>query len=130
MDKVVHFELPADNTDRAKKFYQESFDWQITDYPEMKYTIIRTAETDENMMIKESGAINGGLFKKGEGENPVVAPSFSVDVKDIDEAIKKIKNAGGLILKDKTQVGEMGYVAYFKDTEGNILSVWQNILKK
>ena len=130
MDKVVHFELPADNTDRAKKFYQESFDWQITDYPEMKYTIIRTAETDENMMIKESGAINGGLFKKGEVENPVVAPSFSVDVKDIDEAIKKIKNAGGLILKDKTQVGEMGYVAYFKDTEGNILSVWQNILKK
>jgi predicted enzyme related to lactoylglutathione lyase len=60
----------------------------------------------------------------------VQSPSFAINVENIDEAIKKIKNAGGLILKDKMQVGEMGFLAYFKDPEGNILSVWQSLIKK
>ena len=129
MDKVVHFELPADNVERAKKFYKETFDWQMQDMPEMNYIILRTVDIDEKMMPKESGAINGGMFKRGDTNNMINGPTLSVGVDDIDSAIKKIKNAGGLILKDKMPVGDMGFMAYFKDTEGNILSVWQTAKK-
>jgi len=130
MNKVVHFELPADNVERAKKFYKETFDWQMEDVPEMNYIILRTTEVDEKMMPGPkgypTGAINGGMFKREDADNMVTGPTFSVGVEDIETAIKKIKNAGGLILKEKTPVGEMGFIAYFKDTEGNILSVWQS----
>ena len=126
MDKVVHFELPVDNIDRAKKFYKEAFDWTTEDVPNMDYVIVRTAEVDENRMIKEVGAINGGMFKREGAGETVNSPSFAVSVENIDEAVKKIKNAGGLIFKEKSPVGDMGFIAYFKDTEGNILSVWQN----
>jgi predicted enzyme related to lactoylglutathione lyase len=125
MNKVVHFELPADNVERAKKFYKEAFDWQIEDVPEMDYTILRTVEVDENRMPKESGVINGGMLKRDSEKNVVTNPTFAVDVEDIDEAVKKIKNAGGLLVKEKMPVGNMGFIAYFKDTEGNILSIWQ-----
>ena len=130
MDKVVHFELPADNVERAKKFYKEAFNWQIEDVPEMSYIIVRTTEVDNERMPKTPGAINGGMFKRGDMNNAVTSPTFSIDVANIDDAIKMIKNAGGLILKDKTAVGDMGFMAYFKDTEGNILSVWQGTKKK
>jgi len=121
MNKVIHFELPADNIERAKKFYKETFDWEIKDIPEMNYSTVLTAEV--------GGAINGGMFKRQDADNLVTSPTFAIDVEDIEQAIKKIKNAGGLILKDKMQIGDMGLVAYFKDTEGNILSVWQNTKK-
>lgn len=127
MDKVVHFELPFDNADRAKKFYKEAFGWQMQDLPEMKYILISTVQTDEKQMPKEPGAINGGMFRRGETEDTPDHISIAIDVKNIDDAIKQIKNAGGLIIKEKMQVGDMGQIAYFKDTEGNILSVWQNL---
>ena len=126
----MHFEIPVDNAERAKKFYKESFDWQMQDMPEMKYISVKTVDTDEKQMPKELGAINGGMFLKSDMPDVPLSVSFAVDVQSIDEAIKKIKNAGGLIIKEKSQVGEMGFMAYFKDTEGNILSVWQTIPKK
>lgn len=123
MNKVVHFEIPTDDLTRAKKFYQETFGWQLQDVPDMSYTIVRTTETDEKWMPKEPGAINGGMLKRSD---TVPVPSFAIDVKNLDEAIKKVKKAGGVIIKGKTSVGPMGFIAYFKDTEGNVLSLWQN----
>ena len=123
MDKVVHFELPADDVARAKNFYQSTFGWNILDVPEMNYVIVRTGEVDEKNMLKETGVINGGMLKK----NAVVsAPSFAIDVKDIDAATAKVKAAGGTIVKEKVSVGDMGFIVYFKDTEGNVLSLWQS----
>lgn len=129
MDKVVHFELPADNIDRAKKFYKETFGWDIKDVPELDYTIIITSELGENQMPKNAGAINGGMIKRGDLDNVINGPAICVSVDNIDDAVKRIKNAGGLILKDKTQVGDVGMIAYFKDTEGNILEIWQPLKK-
>lgn len=123
MDKVVHFEVPAEDLARAKKFYQETFGWQLQDMPDMNYILARTVETDDKWMPKEVGAINGGMMKRND---IVTGPSFSIDVKNIDEAMAKVKAAGGSVIKDKTSVGSMGFVAYFKDTEGNVLSLWQN----
>ena len=124
MDKVVHFEIPADDLARAEKFYGEVFGWQIQSMPEMNYTIARTAEVDEKMMIKEPGAINGGMLKR----NAVVTvPGITIQVASIDEAIKKVLAGGGQVVKEKVAVGNMGFIAYFKDSESNVLSMWENI---
>ena len=123
MDKVVHFEIPADDLSRAKKFYQDTFGWRMQDMPEMNYILATTVETGENHTPKEPGTINGGMMQKN---SMITGPTFSISVKDIDEAIEKVKRAGGLVVKEKVAVGTMGFVAYFKDTEGNVLSMWQN----
>ena len=123
MDKVVHFEIPADNLARAKKFYSTVFGWKINDDPEMQYTIIRTVDSDENGMPKEAGAINGGMLARQE---PVTGPIVTISVEDMDKAVGTIEKNGGKIIRQKMAVGEMGFAAYFKDTEGNVIGLWQN----
>lgn len=125
MNKVVHFEIPFDNEERAKKFYQDAFGWQIVSVPEMNYTMVTTVETDQQtMMPKTPGAINGGLMKRdsSSAKNPVLV----IDVQNIDDHLAKIKNAGGKVVMPKTEVGDMGVYARVADTEGNIVGVWQN----
>jgi len=92
MDKVVHFEIPADDLERARKFYTSVFGWKMESVPEMEYILIGTTLVDEKGMPTEPGGINGGK-----------------------------------IIREKMQVGDMGYAAYFKDTEGNIIGLWQKI---
>jgi len=124
MDKVVHFEIPADDLNRAKGFYKKTFGWEIRDIPEMGYTLIHTTEVDmKKQMPKEPGAINGGMYKR---DQSMPHPQVFMDVKDIDASLLKIKESGGVVVREKTPVGEMGFVANFKDSEGNILGLWQN----
>jgi predicted enzyme related to lactoylglutathione lyase len=124
MDKVVHFELPANDLSRAKKFYKETFGWQLQDMPEMNYVLAQSVAVDEKThMPKEAGAINGGFLKKN---NIVAGPSFAINVDNIDRATEKIKKSGGTIVQEKVAVGDMGFLVYFKDTEGNVLSIWQS----
>ena len=123
MDKVVHFEIPADDLDRAKMFYASTFGWGLQDVPEMSYVMAQTSESDEKGMPKVLGTINGGMAKRG---GNLMVPSFSINVESIDASIEKIKAAGGSVVKEKTAIGAMGFMAYFKDSEGNVLSLWQN----
>ena len=124
MDKVVHFEIPVDQVERAEKFYNKVFGWKLEKYPEMEYTIVRTVDVDEKMMPKEAGVINGGMMKRNDKiKNPVI----TINVKNIDDAMSKIKKSGGKIIMDKFKVGDMGISAYFQDTENNILGLWQNL---
>jgi len=128
MDKVVHFEIPSDDVERAQKFYQSCFGWQIQSIPEMKYTIMRTGPVDEKMMPQEQGFINGGMFKRS---SPVKSPVITISVENLDDTFKKIEGAGGKIQRDakgeaKLKVGDMGWAAYFEDTEGNIMGFWQS----
>lgn len=128
MSKVVHFEIPADDLARAKKFYQDVFGWQMDDQPGMEYVLAKTVETDEKkMMPKEAGAINGGMMKRND---MVKGPSFAINVENIDEAMQDVRKAGGTVLTAKMPVGEMGLMAYFKDSEDNVLSLWQTMMKK
>jgi len=131
MNKVQHFEIPADNMRRAKKFYSEAFGWEFEDYPMagMEYSAIYTTEVDQKTrMPKEAGSINGGLLKRG-GPWLLKTPTVAVVVPDLEKAIKKIHDAGGSVIMDPTKVGEMGLYAYVKDTEGNTIGVWQSIKK-
>ncbi|MBI4019755.1 MAG: VOC family protein [Candidatus Aenigmarchaeota archaeon] len=130
MDKVVHFEVPADNTARAQKFYNKVFGWNITKAPTPKgapeYYMVRTVEVDKNRMPKERGAINGGLMKRSvPGESPVVV----ISVPSISGYVKKIQASGGKIILQKMPIGEMGFYARFQDTEGNVVGLWENAKK-
>ena len=124
MDKVVHFEVPVDDVERAEKFYNKVFGWKLNKVPEMNYTIIHTVDVDNKFMPKEVGAINGGMMKK---TNEIKNPVITINVKNIDEAMNKIKEHGGKIIMDKFNVGDMGISAYFQDTEGNVLGLWQHL---
>lgn len=123
MDSVVHFEIPADDLERAKKFYTEVFGWKMQDMPEMKYVAITTAETSERGLPRKPGAINGGMMKKdGTAPSPVVV----VNVESAAASIEKIEGAGGELIMPAMKVGDMGLYARVKDTEGNIIGVWEN----
>ncbi len=121
-DSVVHFEIPVDDVARAQKFYKETFGWSVNAFPEMDYTILGTAIADEQGRPNEPGAINGGMLKR---EEPVMHPVVTVNVKSIDEAAKLIQKNGGKLIRAKMPVSDMGFAAYFKDTEGNVVGLWE-----
>ena len=123
MGKVVHFEIPADNLARAKKFYSTVFGWNLTDFPEMEYTMARTTDSDQNGMPKEPGAINGGMLQR---QDPVKTPVITISVDNMDQAAATIEKNGGKMIRPKMAVGDMGFAAYFKDTEGNVVGLWQS----
>jgi len=122
MDKVVHFEIPFDNKQRAMKFYSDIFGWQLTDMPEMKYVIAKTVEVDGKQMPKEPGAINGGLFER---PKDAPHPSLYVGVQSIDATITKVQAAGGKVVTPNTPIPGMGAYARVTDTEGNVIGLFQ-----
>ena len=123
MDSVVHFEVPADDLDRAKRFYTDVFGWQIMDIPEVNYTgVITTGVDPTTQMPTQPGAINGGMYKR---ERPDEPATWVVDVASVDETLKKIEQAGGTVVDAKSEVPNMGYYARFRDTEGNLVGVWE-----
>lgn len=128
MDKVQHFEIPADDLGRAKEFYREVFDWRLEDanVPGMEYVMAYTTEVDEKQMTKETNVINGGMMKRsGVAAGPVIV----LTVEDIQVSLGKIREHGGTVLTEIMPVGDMGLYAYIKDTEGNVIGVWQNVKK-
>ncbi len=120
---VVHFEIPADDEVRAGKFYSSAFGWTVSPVPELSYTMIQTTPTDESGMPSVPGSINGGMFRR---QGTVTSPVVTVDVDDIDAALESINALGGSTVMPRQEVGNMGWSAYFKDTEGNIVGLWQN----
>lgn len=122
MDKVIHFEIPVDELERAQKFYKSIFGWNMNEVPGTEYIMVGTTESNEKGMPTEPGAINGGMMKR---QAPVTYPVITINVRNIDETLKKLKKMGGEVMKEKMPVGAMGYLAYFKDTEGNTIGLWQ-----
>ncbi len=123
MNEIVHFEIPVDDLDRAQKFYKSNFGWQLNYVKEMDYTIIQTTEVDEKNMPKKPGSINGGMMKRSKNVN---APVVTISVTSIDDALAKIEKNGGKAIGKKMEVENMGWSAYFKDPEGNVIGLWQN----
>lgn len=120
--KVVHFEIPADNVKRAQAFYSKAFGWQMNELPGMNYTMVGTTPSDQNGMPKEPGAINGGMAKR---KSPLKSPVITIGVESVDESLETVKKLGGKLVKGKEAVGDMGFSAYIKDTEGNVIGLWQ-----
>ena len=123
MGKVVHFEIPTDDEARAREFYSSIFGWQLQVMDEMQYTLVRTVPVDEQTQLPtEPGAINGGLIKRSD---TTPAPVITVDVASIDDALKRIGSSGGSTVTPRTEIPGMGAYAYFKDTEGNVVGLWE-----
>ena len=123
MDKVVHFEVPFDDGERATTFYREAFGWSLNSMPQYQYTMVSTTATDEQGRPAEPGAINGGMLQR---QGPITAPVITVGVDDLDEALARIEKLGGKVAIGRQPVGTMGFSAYFHDTEGNLIGLWQN----
>jgi predicted enzyme related to lactoylglutathione lyase len=121
--RVVHFEIPFDDGDRARGFYKEAFGWSIQELPEMSYTIVSTGPTTDQGMPSEPGFINGGMLQRGAG--PASGPVITTDVESIDAALEKIEKLGGSTVVAKQAVGDMGFAAYFRDPEGNLMGLWE-----
>jgi predicted enzyme related to lactoylglutathione lyase len=127
MDKVVHFEIPVDDRGRAKEFYASVFDWDVEDQDMgggAVYTTAGTVATDERMQPKEPGAINGGLMDRS-SDTPV--PVITIGVGSIDDSLKKVEASGGKTITPRTPIPEMGAFAYFKDSEGNVMGLWETL---
>jgi predicted enzyme related to lactoylglutathione lyase len=122
--RVVHFEVPFDDGDRARAFYGAVFRWTLQDMPDMDYTIAMSGPVSEQGAPAEPGYINGGMFRRGEGEPR--SPVIVVDVGDIDETLEHVTTYGGTVLSPKAPVGAMGFAAYFRDTEGNVVGLWES----
>ena len=127
MSKVVHFEIPADDLDRAKSFYGSVFGWELQTVPmnEGEYTSVITTDVDEQtQQPTEPGAINGGMFVRNASLS-VTSPVITIDVDGIDDALKQVEAEGGTTVTPRTAIPGMGAFAYFKDPEGNVLGLWE-----
>ena len=125
MRKVVHFEIPAEDLDRAKNFYGSVFGWKLETMPMPggEYTSVMTTAVDEQTQLPtEPGAINGGMMQRDE-RTP--SPVITIDVEGIDDALKEIEAGGGTTVTPRTAIPGMGAFAYFKDPEGNVLGLWE-----
>lgn len=121
--KVTHFEIPVDDLARAQAFYRDAFGWRFVTPPGMDYTLVTTTATDERGAPAEPGAINGGMLPRLE---PVLSPVITVTVDDIDTALETIERLGGAPVQGRTPVGPIGFAAYAKDSEGNVIGLWQD----
>jgi len=112
MPKIEHFNIPADNVQRAKKFYENLFNWKIEKVSgDMEYYEVTT----------EKGALAGGM---GQRQADQKITNY-VGVNDIDKYINSVRKYGGKITTPKMEVPGHGWLAIFEDTEGNILGLWQ-----
>jgi len=128
MDPVTHFEIPVDDMKRAQKFYADAFGWTSSAPPGMEgeYEMAMTSDTDENMMPQRPGAANGAYYKR---QDPDVGVLLTVEVEAIDDALKRVEDAGGEVVQPKSRVMDYGFYARFRDSEGNLVSLWERAEK-
>lgn len=125
MNPVVHFEMPAKNKGRMRKFYETAFGWQTEQLGEEmgEYVVVTTTEIDKKTGFpSRPGAINGGFYQR---TDDAAYPSVVIAVDDIKEAMKKVEKAGGKVLAEPDEIPGIGLYASFIDTEGNRVSMLQ-----
>ena len=113
---IVWFEIPADNPERAKRFYGSLFGWKIEKFPGvMDYWHIDTGGGDDTP--------DGGLMARKHPEQPITS---YINVSSVDESAAKVEKLGGKICKPKTAVPQMGFFAICQDTENNTFALWES----
>lgn len=115
MSRIIHFEIPATDPEKSIAFYEKTFGWKFTRWGEEEYWLATTGEDDKP-------GINGAIIKRRAPEMPVVN---TVQVNDIDQAIKDVESNGGTLVVPKSTIPTMGHLAYFKDPDGIIHGLMQ-----
>ena len=128
MPTIVHFEIPADDVERSRKFYTDLFGWKIEKWPgmdndsggssNMEYWVITTTDEKGNKAL-----IGGGMMKR---QKPHEQITNFIDVKSVDEYSSKIEKLGGKVVVPKMAVPGMGYFAVGHDTENNSFGIWES----
>jgi uncharacterized protein len=124
MPRVIHFEIHADDPERAAGFYRELFGWQITKWDgPMEYWMVVTGSAPEP-------GINGGLMRRrGPGPADMAAVNAYVctaDVPDLDASLATVARLNCPVVVPRMAIPGVGWLAYAKDTEGNIFGLMQN----
>ncbi len=116
MSRVVHFEIPIDNPERAIGFYQGIFGWEIDkwDGPE-DYWLVKTGEGGEV-------GINGGFMRR---QQPGQGVCNTIGVGSVDEYAQKVEGAGGQVVVPRMAIPGVGYLIYCQDTEGNVFGLFE-----
>jgi uncharacterized protein len=122
MPRVVHFEVHAEDPERAVRFYSTLFGWSFQNWGgPMDYWLITTGPDDQpginGGMMRRMGAIDG---------QAVIAYVCTIDVASVDETLEKALGLGGQVALPKMPVPGVGWLAYAKDSEGNIFGMMQN----
>jgi predicted enzyme related to lactoylglutathione lyase len=121
---IVHFEIPADNVEKLRRFYTELFAWKIEKTPgSMDYWIIETVPMNEKGMPIRAG-VNGGIMKR---QHPEHKPTNYIAVESVDRYVKKIEALGGKVLVPKTEVPGIGWWAMAMDPEGNQFAILESM---
>jgi uncharacterized protein len=119
MGRVIHFEIHAERPERAVKFYTAVFGWEFNKWPgPTDYWVVKTGPDGQP-------GINGGWVQRRgpiDGQ-AVIAYVCTVDTKNVGDAVKTITANGGTIALPKMPIPGVGWLAYAKDTEGNIFGI-------
>jgi uncharacterized protein len=111
--EYTHIEIPADDLDRAKRFYNEVFGWELASMGGF-----------EDYLVYRVGSVGGGIGKRGKTAGKVIRNYITVD--SLDEAEPIVKRAGGKILQPRSDVPQMGQYTVVADSEGNEIAIWQD----
>jgi predicted enzyme related to lactoylglutathione lyase len=121
MPRVVHFEVHSDDPQRAIRFYEQAFGWTFRQYAPQDYWLITTGPDDQP-------GINGGLMRRMgviDG-TAVIAYVCTVDVESVDASLARVLELGGQMALPKMAIPGIGWLAYAKDTEGNVFGMMQS----
>ncbi len=119
---IIHFEIPANDIEKLKAFYEQVFGWKImqTSGP-IDYWIIQTVPTDSDGMLLRSG-VNGGMYRRQE---PANKPINYFAVESINDFLAKVVKLGGRVIQPKQEVPNVGWIAAAEDPEGNQFALIQ-----
>ncbi len=117
MPRPVHFDIVADDPERAVGFYQSAFGWTITKWEgPMEYWLVQTDDGSGQP------GIDGGIGRRRDGDQPI---TNTLDVDSVDTYVAKVKDAGGTVISPKTPIPGVGWLAMCADTEGNVFGLME-----
>lgn len=115
MGKVVHFEVPVDDPQRARAFYSDVFGWKLDAYGEEGYWLATAGEPDER-------GVDGALINRGAIH---ASPVIVIGVASVDDCLASAERAGAEVVMGKQTIPSIGFSAYLRDTEGNVIGIFE-----
>jgi hypothetical protein len=123
MHNICHIEIPSTDLKKTKEFYEKVFGWKVEIAPDMSYAMWDAGEGPGGgfNLVKETSSCSK--------ENPESCSLSYIKVDCVESKSKEIEEAGGRIIRPKTEVTNYGYYAIFQDTTGGVVAIWQSKAK-
>ena len=127
----MHFEIPANDIEKLRKFYSDLFGWSMNKFPgPTAYYLVETVPVDEKTMKPLRPGVNGGMFLKKDAAMPDLAkPMNYISVESVEEYSKKVVALGGKIVVPKMEISGIGWWALALDPEGNQFGILESMQK-